>query len=192
MCDHLGVRRLVLWFLRVRGWRFEGETPSEKRYVVCGAPHTSNWDFILFLGAVAAFDLPARYIGKHTLFRWPLGALMRRWGGIPVDRSAAAGIVQQVADAVMSSDESAIVIAPEGTRAAAEFWKTGFYRIAEAAGVPILLGYDDWDRKVVGLGPLIQVTGDIRADMGRIRAFYEPIAGKDPAKQGPIRLKEEE
>ena len=185
------VRHLALWFWRLRGWKFEGNKPAEKRYIIIAVPHTSNWDFILFLAAAAAFDIPLRYIGKHTLFKWPFGGLMRRWGGIPVDRSAAGGMVGQVAEAIKASEEAALVITPEGTRGESEFWKSGFYRIAQAADVPVLLARDDWATKVVELGPWIHPSGNVKADMDRIRSFYAGVVGRHPERQGPMRMKEE-
>lgn len=186
------MRWMARWWYRIRGWSIAGERPSEPKYVVIGAPHTSNSDFFVFLAAVAHFHLPARYIGKHTLFRWPFGGLMRRLGGIPVRRDTGQGLVEQVVAEFARVPEMALVIAPEGTRGRAEYWHSGFYRIASAAGVPIVCGFVDYSTKTFGLGPTIHPGDDVRADMERIRAFYAGKAGRRPGNETEPRLREEE
>jgi 1-acyl-sn-glycerol-3-phosphate acyltransferase len=159
--------------------------------VIVGAPHTSNWDFILFLAALHAYRIKARFIGKHTLFRWPFGYLFRALGGIPVDRSRSGGVVKQIAQAFDQADELILVIAPEGTRAAAPHWKSGFLGIAEQAGVPIVFaGVDAASRRVV-LSEAVSYTGDVGALMDRARAFYEGKRGLKPVGAGPVRVEEE-
>jgi 1-acyl-sn-glycerol-3-phosphate acyltransferase len=185
------LRRLVLWFVRLLGWRMEGELPAVPKYVAIGVPHTSNLDFVFFLAVTTFFHMPAKVIGKHTLVRWPFGGLMRRWGVIPVRRDAPGGVVGEAAAALRAADEAVLVIAPEGTRSAAPYWKSGFYRIALEAEVPILLAFVDYRRKRTGVGPLLHPTGDVRADMDVVRAFYDGITGRHPEGQGPIRLREE-
>ncbi len=161
------------------------------RYVAIGAPHTSNWDFVTFLAVVSRLGLPAKYLGKDTLFRWPFGGLMRRLGGIPVRRDRGEQTVAGVVEELAGVDRMALVIAPEGTRRAAPFWRSGFYRIAEAARLPIVLGFVDYSRKVAGVGPTLYPTGDVGADMAKIRAFYADKVGRVPEGQGPVRLREE-
>jgi 1-acyl-sn-glycerol-3-phosphate acyltransferase len=185
------LRGLALWWCRFRGWTVVGERPTDAKYVVIGAPHTSNFDFLVFLAAVHHFDIPARYIGKHTLFRWPFGGLMRRLGGIPVRRDTSQGLVEQVVAEFANADEIALVVAPEGTRSRADHWHSGFYRIAVGAGVPIVCGYVDGPSKTVGLGLTIHLTGDVRADMDRIREFYAGKAGYRPGNESEPRLREE-
>lgn len=185
------MRWLAEKFMRLRGWRFAGEAPPEAKFVAIGAPHTSNWDFITFLGVVSHFGLPTRVIGKSSLVRWPFGSLMRRLGIIPVDRDTGQGLVQQMVAEFDRADAMALVVAAEGTRGAAEYWRSGFYRIAVAANVPIVLAYIDHPNKRAGLGPTIYPTGDISQDMSEIRSFYSGCQGKHPANQGPIRLREE-
>lgn len=177
--------------MRLAGWTIEGERPPFPKFVAIGGPHTSNWDFVFFLAVTHVLDIKARFIGKHTLFRGPLGALMRRWGGIPVRRDRPQDLVAQTVAAIDSSDEAALVIAPEGTRSAAPFWKSGFYRIALAADIPIVLAYLDYPNKRAGVGPAFHPTGDVRRDMDRIRAFYADKTGRKPELQGPVRLREE-
>ncbi len=185
------MRWLAEKLMRLRGWRFAGERPSFAKFVAIGAPHTSNWDFMLFLAVVSHFRIRARAIGKHSLVRWPFGGLMRRLGIIPVERDSGQGLVGQMAGEFEAADSMALVIAPEGTRRAAEHWRSGFYHIAVAARVPIVLAYIDSDNKVAGIGPTLHPTGDIDADMKIIRRFFEPIRGLRPENQGPIRLRPE-
>jgi 1-acyl-sn-glycerol-3-phosphate acyltransferase len=130
-----------------------------------------------------------RWVGKDTLFRGPFAWLFKKLGGIPVNRRARENFVEQMVAAFRSQETLRLAIVPEGTRQAAPHWKTGFYYIALGAGVPIVLGYDDYRRKVVGLGPTILPTGDIHADMERIRTFYAGTVGKHPERQGPIEIR---
>lgn len=165
--------------------------PPSKKYVLIGAPHTSNWDFVVGLLALWALGIRARWLGKKELFRPPLGLLMRLLGGIPVDRSRRNNLVDQVVEVFRREEEIAILITPEGTRGKAPYWRTGFYHMALKAGVPIALGYVDFRRKEVGIGAYLWPTGDLRRDFAGIRAFYQDKTGLRPEKQGPIRLREE-
>ncbi len=137
------------------------------------------------------YGIRVSWIGKHSLFRGPMGPLMRWLGGVPVDRRAAHNAVQQMVDEFARRDELALMIMPEGTRSRADYWKSGFYHIARKAHVPIVLGLLDFKRKVGGLFEAIEPTGDLTADMNRIRAFYDGAMGKYPDDFGPIRLREE-
>ena len=175
--------------LRLFGWKVVATLPETHKYVLIGAPHTTNWDFALMLLLKSAIGLQVHWIGKHSLFRWPLGWLMRRLGGVPVDRRSPHKYVDQIVDAFRQRDEMVLVIAPEGTRKKTEYWKSGFYYIALGAGVPIALGFADYARKVGGIGPTIMPTGDIEADLARIRAFYADKTGKHPENQGEIRVR---
>jgi len=161
------------------GWRVEGTIPDLPKMVVIVAPHTSNWDFLTGLWVKLALRFGGRFVGKHTLFHWPLGVFMRWLGGVPVDRSAPGGFVGEAARALRESDRMLLVIAPEGTRRPAE-WKSGFYRIAVEAGVPILLAAFDYPRKAVRFGPLVTPTGDYAADLAQIRSHYTPAMAKVP------------
>ena len=192
MRHHAVMRWLAHKLMRLLGWRFTGERPPHAKFVAIGAPHTTNWDFILFLAVIHHFRIPARAIGKHTLFRWPFAGLMRRLGLIPVRRDAPEGLVQQMVGEFAKADEMALVIAPEGTRKPTDYWKSGFYHIATAAEVPIVLALIDFPSKTAGIGSILHPTGDVAADMDRIREFYAPYQGRDPQKQGPIRLRDEE
>ncbi len=183
------MRWLAEKLMRLRGWRFAGERPSFDKFVAIGAPHTSNWDFMLFLSVVSHFRIRARAIGKHSLVRWPFGGLMRRLGIIPVERDSGQGLVEQMVDEFAAAESMALTIAPEGTRRAAEYWRSGFYHIAVAARVPIVCAYIDAENKVAGIGPTVHPTGDIEADMEIISSFFTPIRGMRPENQGPVRLR---
>ena len=171
------------------GWRIEGNMPADlRKAVVIVAPHTSNWDFPVGLFASFYLNLSGYWVGKHTLFRWPMGILMRRLGGVPINRSASKNFVKQIAEYFKKYDDFRLIIAPEGTRKKAERWKTGFYHIAREASVPIVCAYIDFKRKVSGIGPIIQPTGDIQKDFELIREFYATIGAKIPENVTPIRI----
>jgi 1-acyl-sn-glycerol-3-phosphate acyltransferase len=186
------MRRLAALIMRIRGWEFAGERPRDAKFVALGAPHTSNWDFLVFLAVVWHFRIRARAIGKQSLVRWPFGRIMRRLGVIPVERDTSRGVVEQMVHEFASSESMALVIAPEGTRSRTEYWRSGFYQIALAAQVPIVLAYVDGANKVAGIGPTVIPTRDVVADMAEIRDFYAPIRGVRPERQGPIRLRRED
>jgi 1-acyl-sn-glycerol-3-phosphate acyltransferase len=161
-------------------WRFEGSVPDVRKMVLIVAPHTSNWDFAVGMQAKLALRLGCTFIGKHTLFHWPLGVFMRWLGGIPVDRSKASGFVGEVAATVRAADQMTVVLAPEGTRKRVVHWKSGFYRIAHEAGVPILPVGFDYSRRVVFFAPLFHPTGDYDKDLPVLRAHYRPEMGFKP------------
>lgn len=182
-------RWLCLAYLRVTGWRKEGDAPDVPKYVVIIAPHTSNWDFPILIALAFAFRVSARWMGKASLFRWPFGIFFRWLGGIPIERSAAHNVVEQCVRQFNDSDRMVLGLTPEGTRKRVEFWKTGFYHIAEGARIPICLAFADYERKVGGWGPTILPTGDIEADMVEIRTFYEGVAAKYPDKASPAAVR---
>lgn len=183
--------RISRGILRLFRWRVVGDVPPVDKMVVIGAPHTSNWDFPIALLAASALRIDIRWLGKHTLFRWPVRWLMQLLGGIPVDRNRAGGIVGDARRAFETEDHLVLAIAPEGTRSAQERWKSGFYRIARAAGVPVLLAALDGGRREVRIGPLIELTGEVDTDMDRIRTFYEGARGVKESNESQIRLPEE-
>ncbi len=175
------LRGFSVFWLRLRGWTVLGSLPVEaQRSVFIAAPHTSNWDLPNTLMVAFALRLNIYWMGKASIFRFPFRGLMLWLGGIPVDRSRANNLVAASAQAIrQASGPLQLVVPPEGTRDKTRYWKTGFYHIAEAAGVPIVLSYMDYGRKVTGIGPLFVPTGDIDADMLRIKAFYAPFKGKN-------------
>ena len=177
------MRALSVFLLRLRGWRIAGQFPDIPKYVLIAAPHTSNWDFPLTLGVCFALRAKLYWMGKHTLFWGPMGPLMRWLGGIPVRRSRSNSLVQQMVEVYQRSAKLVVAIPPEGTRQRVKEWKTGFYHIACGAQVPVVLAYMDYARKECGFGPVFYPTGDIEADMLKIRAFYQDKTGKYPDQQ---------
>jgi 1-acyl-sn-glycerol-3-phosphate acyltransferase len=170
---------IVAWFKR-QGWSVEGKAPEPRKFVVIAAPHTSNWDFVHFIGATDGLNLDLSFMGKKSLFRWPFARMMRAMGGIPVDRKSSQNYVQQMVEEFSRRDEFMLTIAPEGTRGKVRGWKTGFYHIAVGAKVPMVCGLMDYKRKVVGLGPAIWPTGDYDADMVEISRYYSQCTPKNP------------
>jgi 1-acyl-sn-glycerol-3-phosphate acyltransferase len=158
--------------LRLLRFRFEGQLPDVPRGVMIVAPHTSNWDFLLGLAARAALDLDAHWLGKHTIFRPPFGRLMHAMKGVPVDRTSPEKAIDTVTRAFDEREQLIIAIAPEGTRFRVERWKTGFYRFARAAGVPILPVAFDWGERRVWLLPAFQPTGDYDKDVQVLQAMF--------------------
>jgi len=188
------VRRSVGRLL-VRALRYEivGEpTPAGIACVLVAAPHTSWLDFPLMLGIAWAEDLSPRWLGKQELFRAPFGAVMRRLGGIAVNREDPGSLVADMVARVGAGDRFALVIAPEGTRGKAEGWKSGFYRIASDAGVPIVLTYLDGPTRTGGFGPTLVPSGHVGADMDVVRAYYADRRGVVPARASIPRLRDED
>ena len=177
---------LMHWFsrmaLRLTGWRVVGGAPTVPKYVLIAAPHTSNWDFPVALMVCFALRLRVYWMGKDSLFPPLLGGVMRWLGGIPVNRARSGNLVQATVDAYNSNARLIVIVPPEGTRSKVTQWKTGFYYIAQGAGVPIALGYLDFRKKEAGLSRMFQPSGDIAADMVEIQAFYAGITGKNPGK----------
>lgn len=169
--------------LRLFGWRVEGAVPNVPKMVIVGAPHTSNIDGLIMFFVARVYRIRLRWIGKHTLFWPPLGWLLRWLGGIPINRTASRGAVQQMIDTFAASDRLVLLVTPEGTRGKSSRWKTGFYHIAQGAGVPIVLGSIDYRRKVVGIGPVITPTGDYETDMQVVQAYYQDKVGRYPEKR---------
>lgn len=165
-------------YLRSIGWTVHNEVPpGVDKFVIIAAPHTSNWDFPITLAVAAMIDMKFYFVGKHTMFRKPFGGLMRRLGGISVDRRKSQNFVEQVAEALREADRMAVGIAPEGTRSKGEFWKSGFYHIARAANVPIVLGFLDYKTKTGGLGPMVDPNLPPKEVMDIIRDFYATKEG---------------
>ncbi len=174
------MRRIALLFFKLAGWKSQGRKPDISRYVIIAAPHTSNWDFIYTLCLTFIYRIKPVIMMKDAWFRWPLGPLFRWLGVIPIDQSKSNNVVAQSIAHFNQSKNMILVLAPAGTRKRARQWRTGFYYIATGAGVPIVLGFLDYRRKIGGIGPTIHPTGDLEADMTVIQSFYKDIAGKHP------------
>jgi 1-acyl-sn-glycerol-3-phosphate acyltransferase len=164
--------------LSLLGWRVEGEVPNLPKFVIALAPHTSNWDFVVGMAAMFALDLKLAFLGKHTLFRGPLGAALRWMGGIPVDRSSPHGVVPEAVRAFAACDRRILAIAPQGTRHGDGRFKSGFLHIARGAVVPVVLAAMDYEARCVTLGPVLEAGEDIEGDLARVEARFAGVRGK--------------
>jgi 1-acyl-sn-glycerol-3-phosphate acyltransferase len=182
------IGRIWMWLL---GWTIQVEPFPGDKFILIGAPHTSNMDFIYMIASSWVLRVKLHFIGKHTLFRAPFGWILKALGGIPVDRRASHGVVDQVAERIRVAEEFILVITPAGTRKYTEHWKSGFYWIACKAEVPIVCGALDYHKKNVNLGLSFRPSGDVGADMDRIRAFFQGVRGRFPHEQTRMRLREE-
>lgn len=179
--------------MRTAGWEVRNHTDGGyDHFVVVGAPHTTNWDFAVTLGVGAHLDMTFGWVGKQALFRPPMGAVMRRLGGVPVERGARRNYVEQLADHLLATDQMGLVVAPEGTRSKGQFWKSGFLYIAREADVPIVLGFADYDAREAGLGPTLDPHEPTERIMDRIRSFYRPEMALYPEKFTRPRLRGED
>ena len=186
------IRTLLHWMsvflLKCHGWKLAGSAPPHKKYVIIAAPHTSNWDFYFTMLVAFALKINIYWMGKNTLFRWPMGYFFRWLGGIAIDRSKASNVVGESVSAFQRSDRLIMVVPPEGTRSKTRYWKTGFYYIAHGAGIPIALGFMDFRLKMGGIGPLLKPSGDIEGDMVLIKQFYANVTGKHPDKTADVAI----
>ena len=182
------LQSISLFILGVFGWRLLGRLPDIPKFVVI-ATHTSNWDFPVTLLLAFALRTKISILGKDSLFRWPFASLFRWFGVIPTDRKKSTNVVERMIKLFRESEKLILVVAPEGTRKKVKYWKTGFYYIAMGAGVPIVLAFVDYRRKVGGPGPVFTPTGDIDADIEVIRSFYDNIVGKYPEKSGNVKIR---
>lgn len=170
-------RALGLAYLRLAGWRIEGNFPGAPKVVAIVAPHTSNWDFTLGLAVVFVMDLRVSWLGKHSIFKPPFKGFFKWLGGIPVDRSASHGVVGACVQAFEAAPALLLALSPEGTRKGVSRWKSGFYSIATGAGVPILPVAFDYREHVVRLLPLFHPDGDLNQDLPRIQALFSTTHG---------------
>ncbi|WP_460785678.1 1-acyl-sn-glycerol-3-phosphate acyltransferase [Microbacterium tumbae] len=185
-------RPLSRLFWAFSRWTLAGERAPSRPTILLGAPHTSNWDFVLMLAIAWRLGIDVHWLGKSSLFHGWRGPIMRRLGGIPVDRDSPGRVVSDVVDRVRAGGVFGLVITPDGTRGGNAHWKSGFYRIARETGMPVTLGYVDRTTMTTGLGPTIELTGDVVSDMDRIRAFYADKAGVRPEHRTEPRLREED
>ena len=176
------LRGLSIVFMKLAGWKVVGALPpGAAKSVFIAAPHTSNWDLPYTLMVACVLRLNIYWMGKEQIFKPPFRGIMMWLGGIPVNRASSNNVVAASVEAIKAADGPLqLVVPPEGTRSKARYWKTGFYYIALGAQVPIVMAYLDYSRKVGGLGPVFEPSGDLEADMVRIKAFYAPFKGKNP------------
>lgn len=184
-------RALSRLYWSISRWKLVVESVPTRPTVLIGAPHTSNWDFVLMLAIAWRLGLDVRWLGKKSLFQGWRGPIMRRLGGIAVDRDDPGRVVDEVVERVRSGEVFGLVVTPDGTRKGHSHWKSGFYRIARETGLDVTLGFVDRTTMTTGLGPTVQLTGDVAADMDVIRAFYADKSGLRPEHRVEPRLREE-
>ena len=177
---------LAKLLFRLSGWKTEGTVHQPLRFVVIAAPHTSNWDAFIMVTAAYIFRVKLSWFVKDAAFFFPLGLVIRAFGGVPIDRTARRNVVGQAVARFQDSDRLILAVPPEATRKKSTSWKTGFHHIARGAGVPIVLGYVDYRRKVAGLGPAFTPTGDIEADFKVFEKFYAAVTPKFPEQRGLV------
>lgn len=180
------IGRAVLWSTR---WRIEGDPPATAKFVLIAAPHTSNWDLLYLLAMSFVTGVRVSWLGKESLFWGPAGPVLRALGGVPVQRDRRSGLVTSLVAEFAAADRLVVVVPPEGTRSRTDHWRTGFYRVACAAEVPIVCSYLDYPRRVGGFGPVIEPSGDIETDFPQFEEFYADKRGKYPDDESTIALR---
>ena len=185
-------RKACLGLLRLCGWRTSLTWPPEPRGLIMVYPHTSNWDFPLGVLFKLGHDLPAHWMGKDQMFRWPFRRLLMAIGGLPINRRERTGFVTAMAEEMRRRDWLWIAVAPEGTRAHGEYLKSGFYQLALAADVPIGLGYIDYRRRQVGIDRYVRMTGNEEQDLQLLRDFYATIKPRKPGNAGGLQFRQRE
>jgi 1-acyl-sn-glycerol-3-phosphate acyltransferase len=174
--------RLFAWFFKFRGWKIKGQIPAEiSKCVIIAAPHTSNWDFVFSLGALHILGYKVNYMVKQELFVFPFSLLLKKSGGISVDRKKNNNVVDEMVAKMVQADKMFLMLSAEGTRKRVDKWKSGFYYVAQKANVPICTGFLDYAKKEAGFGPVIHVTGNMNEDLNKIKAFYSTITPQVPA-----------
>ena len=171
------LRAISIVILKILRWQTRGGELPHQKFVLIGAPHTSNWDFPLMLMVVLKLRLRVFWMGKHTLFPFPFAGFMKWLGGIPINRSASHNVVRETVRQFKENKDLVVLVPPEGTRSKVARWKTGFYHIANIAEVPILMGYVNAEKKEAGFADFFYPTGDVEGDLEKIREFYHPIKG---------------
>lgn len=175
------IRLIAKLYFRLIGWKTQNNIPAEVvKFVMIGAPHTSNWDFPITMAALSIMRVKTNYLAKKELFRFPLGIIMRFFGGMPVDRSRSTGMVDAMIQEFGKHDKLIMMVPPEGTRSYVKEWKSGFYRVAVGAGVPIVLGFLDYGRKIAGFERVFYPTGDYQKDLLEIQSFYRTVQARYP------------
>ena len=182
------LRRLAKFLLWLGGWTAVGKVPDVKKAVFIAAPHTSNWDGFWAIVYITYIGLDAHWFVKKSMFWFPLNRLLTFFGAVPLNRERGGSAVSEAITAFDKNDHFYLGLAPEGTRSKMRGWKSGFYRIAEGANVPVVLGFLDYGGRRLGIGPVVTLTGDRDADMAILESFYSAVSGRWPDKTGPIKL----
>jgi 1-acyl-sn-glycerol-3-phosphate acyltransferase len=190
MAHTMRVRRaLARGTLRATRWKLSGEVPRSG--ILVGAPHTSAWDWVVMIMIAWSNSARPQALIEQRFFKGPMGWILSRTGGIPLDRSNPGATIRALLAEAEGPDPFLLTIAAEGTRGKSEYWKAGFYRIAQQTGLPISLGFVDGPTRTLGIGPTFHPTGDLVADMDLVRAFYADKHGVRPANRTEPRLREE-
>lgn len=180
------MRYLYLFFFKLFGWKIEGDVPRNiSKYIIAVGPHTSNWDFLIGLAVRSILRFRSNFFGKKELFKWPFGWLFRKLGGYPVDRSNKSNMVEQVVQIINESSYFVTAIAPEGTRKEVKKWKSGFYHMAYAAGIPLVFTSIDYPSKTVKFNAPFYPSGDYEKDAGQMASYFKNIMGKGRG-MGPV------
>jgi len=179
------LRLLAVWLLRRLGWRVVGSLPDVPKFVIAVAPHTSNWDFVIGFLAYLALELRAAWLGKHTIFRFPFGSILRYFGGIPVVRTAAGDVVAKAVAEFTRHPQFVLALAPEGTRRRVQSWRSGFHRIALGARVPVVAASLDFAKREVRLGPAFHTSADFAGDLHRLAQRFADVTPKRPELYNP-------
>ena len=175
--------------LRACRWKAVGTVPD--RGVLVGAPHTSNWDWVLTVLLAWTYGINIKLLVKKELFKGPLGWLLRATGAVELDRKNPASTIKELLVEAEGGDPWLLGLAAEGTRKRGDYWKSGFYRIAQQTGLGITLAFIDAPSRQVGWGPTFHPSGDVKADMDLVREFYADKTGIRPESFTPPRLREE-
>ncbi|MGC6472279.1 MAG: 1-acyl-sn-glycerol-3-phosphate acyltransferase [Parvibaculales bacterium] len=165
------------------GWKLIGDMKRYQKCVLIGAPHTSNWDYMIFLWGILGLRLRVNVLAKDSLFFWPVGYFFRFFGGVPVDRTKRTSAVEQGIEFLKQADRTVLLIAPEGTRSYNENWKSGFYHMAHGAGVPLVLAKLDCVNKRIYIGDEFEMSGDYEADIIRLKDYFKGATGFNPDNQ---------
>lgn len=181
------LQALARLILKAQGWRLVEPPDRPRRMLIIAYPHTSNWDALYALLTGLGLGLRANWAAKDSLFCWPLGSILKRLGGIPVNRRQRTGFVEQMVERFASDKDCVLIMAPEGTRRRTEGWKSGFYQIAMTANVPVALGFVDYARREAGVLTYLTLSGDPQADIATIAGHYAGRSGKRPDQASPIR-----
>ena len=174
------LQKIGKFFLTITGWKFKGDIPRSDRIILVAGPHTSNWDFLLALAFIFGLNLNVFWIGKHTLFKNGFSKIMRKLGGIPVDRASPELLMNEVSHIVKRKQGVIIAISPEGTRKKVERLKSGFLRIAKTTNSQILLAGIDFESKLIHLGKLFQPSGNTESDLLNVHNYFRQFKGKRP------------
>lgn len=182
------MRSISQFILKLIGWKVEDQTPQAQRYVLIAYPHTSNWDFIMGMLGKWALNMPLNWVAKHSMFWGPFRPLFIAIGGVPLNREKSVGFIQKNIELFEQREEFVLGLMPEGTRSKTDHLKTGFYHIALGANVPLALGYLDYKNKSIGVGKVMNLSGDIEADFEEIKAFYQDKTGYRPDNASDLRI----